>query len=796
MAQANPPISVDAGLAPSESIFSGARAARLLALPLVAGLILLALDGLRPPDAARAGAPTKEFSSERAKAHIKAIAENPRPIGSPAHARARDYILAQLTQLGLSPQVQRTTALNQSRSPALQAARVENIVAEISGSESRRAALFVSHYDSVPNSPGASDDGVGVAATLEMARALVATGRPKNTIILLFTDGEEIGLMGARAFVEERAPAENIAAVINLEARGNAGPAIMFETGADSRWLIGEFARFAPKLVATSFSYEVYRLLPNDTDFSVFKKAGFAGLNFAQIEGPLHYHNRLDGVEEIDERSLQHQGATALALARRLGDMDLRAAGKGDAVYFDVAGRYLVRYPRIAAIPLAVLSALLFAAVLAAEVRRKRFQFRTLFFGFGGVLVCVLVSAGCAALGWQVVRLLHKEYRDFPQGEIYNAGFYLAGFIGLTAAAALALYKRLRRGNPAAGILAGVLLAFALLAVVTSVLSPGASYLFTWPLLFGSAALYLLPSRTEGDRAPVRGLLALTFSAVPALLLFVPLGYLILVAVPPAWAGAACALIALPLAMLVPHLDALGAPGHRRLPWLLAGMSVAAILAGGFTAGYDRNHPKPDNIFYALNADSGEAVWASTDPAPDQWTAQMLGAPQRGSLIGYTPFSYPGFLKNRAPALPLDAPSVTVVGQDQIGQGQIGEGQNKEGQTEKGRTLRLRVKSTRQAPMIIIQGDAKSGWSGLTVNDKKVDRRLGGRWVINYYAADGEELLITVATRSSEPVTISATDVSYELPKGKDIMIGPRAQTTMAAGPYADATLVTRTFSF
>jgi len=782
MIRVNTPGVAAAAAAPYvQSSLRGELAARSLALLLIIGLVLSALNGLRPPDAAPAVALATEFSSERAMSHVKAVAGEPRPIGSPAHDRARDYIIGVLERLGLNPQIQKTMALNQDRSPLLQVAGVENIIAEISGTDSHKGILFVSHYDTVPNSPGANDDGVGVAAMLEMARALASAPRLKHGVILLFTDGEEMGLLGARAFLDEHPIAKNVGAVINLEARGAGGPAVMFETGKGNRRLIREFASAAPKPVAHSFSYEIYKLLPNDTDFSVFKKAGFAGLNFAHIEGPLYYHNDIDRAEHVNGGVLQHHGATALALARRLADGDPQASEEGDAVYFDILGLYLVNYPQTAAIPLAALASFLLAAVLAVGIRRKRIGVKGLLYGFAGVLACMVISAGGASLVWQIARMLRKEYRDFPQGEIYGAWFYLLGFIALTVALSLGIYNLLRRKVTAGGVLAGALLALASLAVVTSIFLPGASYLFTWPSLFVAAALHLTLSQAEGDSAPVRRFLALALAAVPGLLLFIPPAYLVMAAVPPALAGAACALIALLTVIIVPPLDILGIPGQRKMPWLLAGLSAASILVGGLTAGYDQDHPKPNNIFYALSADSGKAVWASYNLAPDQWTSQILRAPERGSLSDYIPTSYQGFLKSAAPALPLDAPAIDLVDQRQ---------------TEEGRVLQFQIRAIRQAPMMIIQGNSKSEWTRLSIGDKRISRRIGNRWVINYYAAGGEAIPVTVVTRSTDAVTIKATGVSYELPRSEEVTLSPRPRSMMPAGPYADATLVTKTFTF
>src|SRR4030095_8333053 len=105
---------------------------------------------------------------------------------------------------------------------------------------------------------------------------------------------------------------KDVGLVLNFEARGNSGPSLMFETSTGNGWLMEQFAKAAPYPVATSLSYEIYKLLPNDTDFTIFKDAGFSGFNFSYIDGYAYYHSAIDSVETIDERSLQHHGSYML----------------------------------------------------------------------------------------------------------------------------------------------------------------------------------------------------------------------------------------------------------------------------------------------------------------------------------------------------------------------------------------------------------------------------------------------------------------------------------------------------
>lgn len=273
----------------------------LLALVFAACLALLSIWSLSPP-AIVGNVPASEFSAARALDYLKAIAVKPHPIGSPAHAEARDYIFGELVKMGLQPQIQTTTAVQKSpavrtrRGSAHRAATVENIVAKLEGTASTRAVLLVAHYDAVPSSVGASDDGAAIASLLETLRALKASAPLKNDVIFLATDGEEVGLLGAIAFVEQHPWAKHVGVVLNFEARGNHGPSMMFQTSDNNGWLIDELAETVSRPVANSLSSDIYKLLPNETDFTVFKYAGMNGLNFAYIQGVAAYHSTLDNM--------------------------------------------------------------------------------------------------------------------------------------------------------------------------------------------------------------------------------------------------------------------------------------------------------------------------------------------------------------------------------------------------------------------------------------------------------------------------------------------------------------------
>lgn len=294
----------------------------------------------RPPDVG----PT-EFSAMRALAVLTRILgdQSPHPIGSTANHAVRDRILAELRTAGLEPQLRPRFVCGSSS-----CATVENILVFLprktdATEASRGAVLLATHHDSVAAGPGASDDGHAVASAIEIARILKEAPTRHRDVWILIGDGEEIGLMGAKAFTQEPEYA-NVERVINLEARGTSGNGELFETHEGNAAVIDAVGKMLPHPNGSSINYEVYSRLPNDTDFSVFKRDGREGVNFAFIGNPARYHTPLDSLEYIDPRSVQDQGDNALASIRAF-DTESSWPRTSNRVFFDVIGRFLVSWP-------------------------------------------------------------------------------------------------------------------------------------------------------------------------------------------------------------------------------------------------------------------------------------------------------------------------------------------------------------------------------------------------------------------------------------------------------------------
>jgi hypothetical protein len=325
------------------------------------GISYLVITYHEPPDAVAIDAPANEFSSGRAMQHIRVIAMAPRPVGSAAHDTVRDYIINTLSHLKLAPEVQSADIKPRGSDTPV---KVQNIVVRRDGTDGTgEAVMLLAHYDSVPQSYGASDDGAGVAVLLETLRALTSDQPLKRDVIALFTDGEELGQLGAAAYLQQSRQGNSPDLILNFEARGTRGPVFMFETSDHNGLLIREFSYAAPYPFCSSLAQMIYETLPNDTDLTVFKRARHPGLNFAFVDAAYNYHTRDDSIETIDERSVQHHGSYALALAKHFGDLPAENLRAENVIYFDLLGKTVVYYSKTLAQGLTIFNVILFVGV-------------------------------------------------------------------------------------------------------------------------------------------------------------------------------------------------------------------------------------------------------------------------------------------------------------------------------------------------------------------------------------------------------------------------------------------------
>jgi hypothetical protein len=447
--------------------------------------IVSSIVSQEPPAARGLDAPAPEFSSGRARQHVEAIAARPRPAGSRAIAEVRAYLERTIDAMGCArmTQIGNVTARNGAQ------IEVANVTARIkgSGNPDLKAVLLVAHYDSVPAAPGAGDDGSGTAALLETIRALKAGPLPKRDIVVLFTDAEEIGLFGAKMFVggpqggvgDGHPWMKDVGLVLNFESSGSHGPSVLFETSEQNGWLIREFARADPIAIGNSLAPTVYRLTGGSTDMNSLFAAGLPGLNFVFFEGKECYHTPADTPANLDDRSLQHQGMHALALARHFGNLEEDDPHASNAVYFNPVGRWFVVYPMSWAKPLAVGAILLYVSVLVVAWRTGRIGVLRLAIGFV-LLPSAMALATLGAYGaWWLLDVAGMRAEGDAVREPVAGVLLLAAVLVFGGVYAL-LWRRVGVTNLDLGALG----CWAILGVASGWLLPEASFATTWPLVF------------------------------------------------------------------------------------------------------------------------------------------------------------------------------------------------------------------------------------------------------------------------------------------------------------------------
>ncbi|ATO16293.1 peptidase [Micromonospora sp. WMMA2032] len=737
-----------------------AAVAALVALLAVGAGVLLDLSTPAPRPAS---APADEFSAARAYRNVEVIAARPHVAGSEANDRVREHLVGTLRGLGLDTQVQDAVAPEAGQlsgaAGGATLARVRNVVARLPGTDPTGRVFLVSHYDSVQTGPGGNDDAAGTATILEVARALATGPRPRNDVVFVLTDAEEACLCGAAGFAADHPLAADGGVVLNLEARGSTGPVIMFETSRNNAKLVDVFGRAAPHPVGTSFAVEIYRALPNDTDFTAFLDQKFIGLNSAYIDGGAIYHTPLDVPARMDRGSLQMHGDNALGLAREFGRTDLGDLRAGhDDTYFPVPGG-LVRYPGWLTLPLAVVALLAVGALGWLLRRRGRATAGTLAAGVALTLVPLVVAPLGAWLLWTAITTVRPGYAELL--DPYRPVWYRLAVVALATAVLLCWYALSRRRVGPAALAFGGLTWLALFGVLLAVLVPGGAYLTTVPALAGAvAALTALATRRDGPWPVV----AVTLAAAVAVVILLPTVVLLFPALGMGM-GAVAALVAVLLGLAaLPVVDLLHpqAGGQRGLLALrarrlgalpaTAAALAAVVLAGvGFSVDrFDADHPVPTHLMYALDAGTGKAAWLSHEEAPQPWTD---GYVDRSVSVAD---DFPGLGDGELRAGPAQAASLPAPKLETLADTRAGDQ----------RTLRVRVTPQRPVRLLTLHVDTTTATvraasvAGREVPVKAREGRWGFGIVFHAPPPEGVEVTLTLATTGGGPVNLRAMDAS------------------------------------
>ena len=717
------------------------------------------INSLMPKIITNLDTPKTEFSSERALIHLKEITQKPHYVGTKNHTEVRNYIIVELEKLGLTVEVQSQVALNKKWRAG---ANTKNIIAKIKGSENGKSLLLLSHYDSSPHaSLGASDAGSGVVTILEGIRAYLANNpTPKNDIIILISDAEELGLLGANAFVKHHPWAKNVGLVLNFEARGSGGPSyILMETNGGNKNLIQAFNKAKPKSpVGNSLLYSIYKMLPNDTDLTVFREdANIKGFNFAFLDDHYDYHTAQDSYERLDKNTFQHQADYLMPLLTYFSNTNLENLNaEEDYVFFNFPGFGLVNYPFSWVLPMLIITAFILFILVFFGFKRNILSVKEIFIGFIPFLISLILSGILTFYGWKLLLKIYPQYKDILHGFTYNGNYYVAAFIALSIWITLWIYDKYFKKYKSQNLLIAPIIIWLLINIAVAIYLPGAGFLLL-PVLIGLAILAILLFSKEKSS---KNIILYSFLAIPILIIFVPL-----IKMFPAGLGLKMTAISttftvLILGILIPIFSSF--IHIKKISHLFLLIGVLSLVSASFTSGYSEDKKQPNSILYVYDANNNEAYWASYNTKVDEFTKQYLGDdPTKGSFIKEASASKYGTnykLYKKTELINLSQPLVQII-QDTI----VGNDRN----------IHIKIVPQRKANRIELINNGLLHFKSFVVNGEILSPKDSEEFIFNteksnhimsfYFSKENEVLDLEFSIPKEEIPQLEFTEASYDL---------------------------------
>ena len=722
-------------------------------------------------------APVTEFSTERALVHLAVIANKPHYVGTQEHTKVREYIVNELKKLSLEVSVQEQEAVNLKWQAGT---KTYNILTRIKGIDSNKALLLLTHYDSSPHSSyGGSDAGSGVVSILEGVRAFIESGKkPKNDIIILITDAEELGLLGAKAFVKHHPWVKDVGLVINLEARGSGGPSYMLlETNGGNHNFIKEFNKAKTSHpVGNSLMYSIYKMLPNDTDLTVFREYGdIDGFNFAFIDDFYDYHTAQDTADRLDRNTLAHQGSYVMSLLDYFSDSDLtQLKSQPDDVFFNFPGFGMVYYPFTSVFSILVFVSVLFVFLFVSGVRKQKLTLKGSLESFIPFVILLITSVIIGFLGWKMILFLFPQYTDILQGFPYNGHLYLITFISLTLGLLFWMYKSYFKKGAIPDLLIAPIIIWIGLNFLIVLKLQGAGF-FIIPLVGLLISWGILLYTNDSPRTRIW---IFTLLAIPTLLIFSPLVKMLPV-------GLGLKVISISLVLVVLMFGSLLAvfgfySNSKNLAKLFFGIALIALITAYFKSEYSTEQRMPNSIVFVQDVDTQESFWASYNRENDSFTEQFLGSdPQKGdlSLFFSNKFNTKFNFYKKAPVKVIPAPIVSKQVNDTLFT-------NRD-------VYEYIIKPQRDSNVLYIIAKDSIAFYDISFNGESFDKRdkdnefvytttqINNK-IISYYLADGvDSLRVRMEVPKHQKPNLELYDISFDLLDNPLFQVKQRNKTMM-----------------
>ncbi|PJJ10025.1 peptidase M28-like protein [Flavobacterium sp. 1] len=754
----------------------------LITVVLIAGILTFLFAFLTPSWSPNEEEKVMEFSTSRALEHITAMTKEPHYVGTKNHETVANYIIKELQKLGLETTAQEGFTLSDWGNLV----KSKNIMCRIEGSANGKALLLLSHYDSAPHSfsLGASDDASGVATILEGVRAFLnAKTKNKNDIIILFTDAEELGLNGAALFVTQHQWAKEVGLVLNFEARGSSGPSYMLmETNKGNAGLVKEFAKAgATYPVSNSLMYSIYKMLPNDTDLTVFREQGdIQGFNFAFIDGHFNYHTQQDDVAHLDKSTLKHQGSYLMPLLNYFSNADLNAtASTADDVYFTIPFTF-ISYPFDWVLPMTLIATgLLIVLVFLGKVKRM-LKLNDIMKGFFPFLGALIFTGLITYYGWKGLLLLNPQYNDLLNGFTYNGHDYIVAFILMSLSICFFFYQIASKPKVTMNHYVIPLIFWIVLNGFLANSLPGAGFLII-PVYFGliSFAFFIFSQRSNW--------IVNLICSIPALLIIAPFIQMFPIGLGLKVLFGSAILTVLAFVLLLPVFGAFTKKGSWSLLFFLT--AVLFLAKAQYHSGYELGEAKSNSLVYLYNADTNKAHWLTYDTNLDSWTKNYLGEKPKGAKIFndlklFSKYNSEFTYASEAPDKRIAGPTITFLKDSVVGFK---------------RYLKIQITPNRKVNRYDIFANEIMRFfnfkanGATTLGQKGTELERGGKKLLSYYVVNNEPLVLQFTINRATVLDMHVMESSFDLMTNQLFSMTPREDWMMPT-PFVlnDAIIITQ----
>ena len=763
------------------------RVSTIVSILIILGVIYWSFADLKPAiNTSKINSET-EFSLEKALNHLKKITQESHYVGSKEHKNVQNYLVSELQKMGFETEIQIQTAINKKWFAATTA---ENIIAKLKGTGSEKALLLLTHYDSNPHSSlGASDAGSGVVTILEGLRAFLAKNEtPKNDLIILISDAEELGLLGAQAFVDKHPWTKDIGLVLNFEARGSGGPSYMLmETNGKNSKLLSEFLAAKPNFpAANSLMYSIYKKLPNDTDLTIFREvANINGFNFAFIGDHFDYHTAQDSYERLDKESLLHQADYFTSSLNYFSNSDLtNLTSEEDFVFVNFPIIKLATYPFSWVLPMIILCTVLFLILLFFGFSLNKIDIKGALKGFIPFVVSLVLCGGISYGLWEILLIIHPHYNDMLHGFTYNGYQYIIAFVFLNLWFLFTIYKRTSKEEKTTNLLVAPLCFWLLLNFIISSSLKGAGF-FIIPVI--SALLILAIAIFLNLKDSVKRVL-FTLLSIPTIYIFAPM-----IKMFPVGLGLKILFVSGLFIVLVFGLMILSFHQKKSF-WTQKWTGFLALLFFGiatYNSGFSVDNKKPNSLVYIENYDAKTAYFGTYNSTLDPYTKQVFkgeftegGIENAETKSKYnTRFKYAKKTTYKAiSSSEIRTELDTIIG--------------------KKRFLELTVTPKRKINKLEFLTKRKLTLYQFKVNDVLVNKGKkysvkSGTFLVYHLGNNDKEVTLSFSVNVGQNLDLTLNEISYDLRTNKNFNLKPRTEDMMPM-PFVtnDAIIISKQLDF